>query len=198
MITIIKNVPFEVPKCSLFFNYSDTLPEYIELTNDKGKVFYFRYIDNKNNLKININRAGKYTANFSASNVIVKPLTIVNCVNKLPEKERNHAQEVTIKSADLEHTPARIYAKLGVIQYDREKFKTLPIPSKVFILLHEIGHLYYKTEWKTDLFAMYHFTRLGYNASNAFYTLSQILDGTKQQGAQRINNLYNAILHQTT
>lgn len=196
MITIVKNQPFKLDICSLFINFSAALPEYIELKNEKGKVFYFRYIDNDNGTKININRRGTYTANFDAENVKVTPIQIINCVNTLPTKERDFAQDVTIKSANLEKTPARIYAELGVIQYDREKFKTLPIPCKVFILLHEIGHLYYKTEWKTDLFAMYHFTRLGYNASNAFYTLSNILDASQEQAAQRINNLYNSILFQ--
>jgi len=181
-------------ECTIYI--SGELPEYIELRNAAGKVFYFRYLDKKEqSVKININKPGEYYANFTAE-ATIEPISIFQPVKALPQKERDLRRDIKIQETDLQQTPARMFAMFGIIQYDREKFKELPLPCKVFILLHEIGHFFYVTEWKTDLFALYHFCKLGYNPSNAFYTLSMLLDTNKEQGEQRVKNLYNVILYQ--
>lgn len=192
---ISKNVPFKIfGDTSLFI--SGVLPDFLEIRNEAGKVFYVRYLKaGYNTIKININKKGTYTANFSAT-VEVKPLEISKTIDFLPEKERDLKTDLNILGKTLERTPARIYAHYGVIEYDKDKFAALPIPFKVFILLHEIGHFFYVTEWKADLFALYHFSRLGYNPSNAFYCLSAILnEPNNEQQHERIQNLYNAIPH---
>ena len=168
----------------------------IELKNEAGKVYYIRHLtEGYNEIKININRTGNYTANFNAT-ATKQPLQIINAVDTLPEKERDLKTELNFIGKNLDRTPARIYANFGVIEYDKKKFASYPIPFKVFILLHEIGHFFYTTEWKCDIFALYHFTRLGYNASNAFYCLSTILnDPNNTEQHDRIKNLFNAIPH---
>lgn len=196
---IKKLYPFDVKKeCTLYVdNNAHTLPEYLEIRNAQGKVFYFRYIKgSEDQIKININKPGDYTANFDADATVTE-LQISQPVRKLPTKERDLRTELQIQKKNLEGTPARIYAKFGILQYDEKQFENLPIPCKVFIMLHEIGHFFYSTEWKTDTFALYHFCELGYNPSNAFYTLTKILKNPQgEEPSQRINNLYNCILYQ--
>lgn len=198
MIEIKKSFPFEIAQeCSLFVP-SNGLPDYMEIRNSAGKVFYFRHKpDGVETIKININKPGQYTANFDAF-ATVKPLEIFNPIKQLPTKERDFRTEIQIHGKKLDKTPALIYAKYGVVHYDRDKFAALPIPCKVFILLHEIGHFFYTTEWKADTFALYHFCKLGYNPSNAFYTLSKILEGKSEEQELRLKNLHNCILFQQT
>lgn len=51
----------------------------------------------------------------------------------------------------------------GVILVDRGLFSKLPVPTIYFILFHELGHFYYDSESKTDLFASVCMLKMGFN-----------------------------------
>ena len=169
-------------------------PVYVYCTNQQGEVYYFRHLkEGVKTLKINFAKGGIYEFNTSFDSVEKKPLEIMDFNGSLPAIERNRERAVRmVKNLELKGTPARIYSQLGIIETG-DRFEGLPIPCKVFILLHEYGHFFYKTEYKTDLFALYWFNKLGYNLSNAQYTLINILTKKTPESEHRIKNLFQTI-----
>jgi hypothetical protein len=93
----------------------------------------------------------------------------------------------------LQGTPARIFTMRNpaIIEVG-DKFFTYPKQVRLFILLHEFGHLFYKTEWKVDRFALWAFLKMGYNKSQAFYALSKTLSDS-EQSTDRIKRLFNSL-----
>jgi hypothetical protein len=98
----------------------------------------------------------------------------------------------------IERTPARIFVrgnKAGTIQINEQMFKGLSQPTRMFILLHELGHYYFATEHLADSFALYHYLNLGYNFSSAQKALTKVLKAG-EQSITRIthqNNLLNGV-----
>lgn len=94
---------------------------------------------------------------------------------------------------DIGSTPARINttASPAVIQVS-DKWKSYPPQVRLFVLLHEMGHMFYKTEDKCDNFALKLYLMQGFNASQAFYALSKILHPTGE-GLQRIQKLFQTL-----
>jgi hypothetical protein len=108
----------------------------------------------------------------------------------LPEPERNRYKPFKIEfNKELKGTPARIFTQEGVIEVAPTYYKLDP-PTRLFILLHELGHYFYETEWKTDTFALYYYLKLGYNKSQAFYALSKVLHPSAGN-MERITRLFN-------
>jgi hypothetical protein len=80
----------------------------------------------------------------------------------------------------------------GIIEKGN-KFNSYSKPTRVFFLLHEFAHFYYKTEKFCDLFAMVHFLRMGYNMSTAMYCLTNVLRRTPEN-KERILYVYNKVI----
>lgn len=178
-------------KSVLFYN-SAGLPLYVEAIKDGKKYFYRRFKKSKRFLKINFPCAGNYYINFDYEKIKYKPLEAVNFIGSLPQKERNREKNIKVMfNPELKGTPARIYTDLGLIEIGA-KFNKLSLSEKAFVLLHEYGHFFYKTEYKTDLFALYHFIRIGFNPSSAFNCLKDVLGDTPESN-KRILNLYSQI-----
>lgn len=147
-------------------------------------------------IKINAVPSGDYVFYPKPDKVEVKPIEKKKInTNILPQKERSRFKKYTIITNEyLSGTPARNYTQIGEIQVS-PSFHKLPLQIQKFILLHEIGHFFYETEWKCDLFALVHFINLGYNESNAFFALKNILSHS-EENLKRIDILYNNILKQ--
>ena len=94
---------------------------------------------------------------------------------------------------NLNGSPARNFSQTGIIEYGNN-FLNLPAPVKTFILLHEIGHFFYKTEKYCDIFAAKNFIDMGYNNSTAFYALSKVLRESAAN-KERENFLFNHLNH---
>lgn len=159
-----------------------------------GKEYYRRYLTGREKgIKINIPDNGFYT--FSEDCVFKeKPLEINGNINKisLPTKERNRYKSYKIIHDDKEiRSPALIYTKQGII-ITGKRFKDFSIPTKIFLLLHEIGHFYYETEKYCDLFSLVHFVKAGYNVSSAMYCLTDILR-RRPENDERINYIFDKI-----
>jgi hypothetical protein len=71
------------------------------------------------------------------------------------------------------------------------KFYTYDYCTRVFILLHEVGHFFYKKEPYCDLFAAKHFILKGYNNCTAMYSLSKVLNCSSGANKERVLNLFN-------
>jgi len=62
----------------------------------------------------------------------------------------------------------------------------------MFILLHEYGHMFYKTEHKTDCYALKKYLQMGLPPSMAFYALAKVLHDTPANEA-RIKKLFTEL-----
>ena len=110
----------------------------------------------------------------------------------LPAKERHYkADFYIIKNPNYEGR-ARMYKETGEIQTG-QGFDGLNEQIQEFILLHEIGHFYYSTEWKCDLYALMQFLKKGYNQSQAFIALEKVLSHSAEN-SDRINKIKNQLI----
>lgn len=145
----------------------------VSILDDKGRTYYERKANGKN-LKVNFPRSGAYRfVNCYPVNCLPLQMNEAKFSLFAPERKRVVKMPDIVKNENF-NGPARINTKDARIELG-PPFFALPIPTKIFILLHEIGHFYYKTESKCDAFAYYHFCKLGYNNSQAFYALSKVI-----------------------
>lgn len=125
---------------------------------------------------------GDYFSPNSFDVVDSKPLTNAESTIKLYEREREREKPIVIKYVPgLTNTPARIFTNMNpaVIEVG-ERFYQYPLPVRMFILLHEYGHLFYKSEHKTDCFALKKYLEMGLPPSMAYYALANVLHSSPQ------------------
>lgn len=129
-----------------------------------GKIFYSSdftdHIEKGEKLEFNL-PAGEYKYDGSfiklPSPVAVKTVT-------LPQHERNIAKKrYNIEFGDNPNKCTIFYDE-GLILFD-SSFKNKPLYIKYAIYFHELGHHWYKTEWKADLFAAKKMLDKGFNPS---------------------------------
>jgi hypothetical protein len=167
-----------------------------KILDSKGRVIFFRNLKKEGEkFSVNLPREGVYS--FTGAE-ITKDLPLVpNSIKfELPAPEREGLFKPfkiveNLNEAEMKGTPARIFPLIGKIEVSA-KFKSLPPQIRLFILLHEMGHFFYKTEWKTDTFALYYYLKMGYNSSQALYALTRILHPT-QRNFERINKLFKKV-----
>jgi len=162
----------------------------VKIYNQKGQCVYHRHLGHADNFSLNLPSVGTYY--FGDDLQVRDRLHLVpNKVKfSLPEPERNRYKPFKIEfNGKLKGTPARIFTQEGVIEVSPQYYKYDP-PTRLFILLHELGHYFYQTEWKTDTFALYYYLKLGYNKSQAFYSLSKVLHPS-ERNMERIIRLFN-------
>ena len=137
---------------------------------------------------------GNYTIYPEPAQIRTTADATAGAVEKLPPPDRNAGKKVTIRiNPNLTGTPARIFPATGIIEVGAD-FHKLPEQAKLFILLHELGHLYYSQEKDADHFALTAFNHLGGNPSQSVYTLMSFLSDTPDNRA-RINSLFNKAKH---
>ncbi len=165
------------------------------LLDSSGHVYHIRTMpQGKQQLNLNILDSDNYTANCNYDVVSQGPVKTTGHDIDLAIPERFRYRDiVVVHNPYLNGTPARIFtnaipAKIEV----GNKFYRFPKQVRMFILLHEYGHLFYATEWKVDLFALKMFLQMGYNGSQAFYALSMVL-GNSEQSKDRIRRLFNSL-----
>ncbi len=166
---------------TIYIKFIGNLPKKFELRNEKGELYFERYLDGKTpRIKFNIPTEGIYKTANNIEIVKRNDIEIPNLYFTLPKYERNRIKDFTIiDNPNLHNTPARIFTHEGIIEKGSQFYKYTQ-PMKVFFLLHEVGHFYYKTEEYCDLFALVHFLQMGYNMSTAMYALTNVLRRNKQ------------------
>lgn len=88
----------------------------------------------------------------------------------------------------LGKTPAATNRKTGVVYLNADKWDKIKPEHKLYILLHELGHIYHDTsnEFLADQFAFEQYTKLGYSLTQAVYALSSVLTLTTDEHFERI------------
>ena len=85
----------------------------------------------------------------------------------MPKFEKNiPIKDITVIVQENKHK-CSIDVKTGNIYIDPQ-FDTNPC-MKASILGHELGHFYYATEWKCDVFSAWQMLQKGYNPSQCMY-----------------------------
>lgn len=166
---------------TVYIKFNGSLPRKFAIKNSKGELYFERYLDGKTpRIKFNIPNEGIYKADTPFEIVKVVDIEIPSIDFDLPPFERDRIKDfVIIDNPNLHNTPARVFTHEGIVEKG-SLFYRYTQPMKVFFLLHEVGHFYYKTEEYCDLFALVHFLQMGYNMSTAMYALTNVLRRNKQ------------------
>lgn len=178
---------------TVYIKFTEEKPLCFTLTGEKWGLYYFRHLPpGTPRIKFNIVDPDKFNSNVPFE--IVKTVAIETPAQypALPPAERARIKPVTfVYNKNLTGTPARIYTATGIIEHGPE-YMRLPRPIRLFIDLHEEGHLFYATEEYCDLWALVNYLRMGYNRSMAFYTLYNIL-GKTESNIKRLEFLLTQI-----
>lgn len=185
---------------TVYISFPSELPGRFDVVSKSGELYHFRYLNRRTpRIKFNIPTPGTYYFSCPAIVTKVVDIELPDNLPELPEYERSRVKDVVIEfEPSLSGTPARIYTDLTEIGLDYAviqkgvDFYDFPPVMRVFFLLHELGHLYYKTEWKCDLFALIHYLKMGYNRSVAMYCLTHVLRET-DGNIERVNKLFENI-----
>jgi hypothetical protein len=144
--------------------FETSLP--FQIYDGRGVLFYddtfTDHIANGERLKFNI-PAGVYKYNGS---FIKLPFPVEHVAIKLPKRERHIPMPKNGYKVVYGVNPNKctIYYKAKIITFDNS-FKNAPAYFRYGIYFHEIGHHYYKTESKADLYATKKMLDYGFNPS---------------------------------
>lgn len=172
---------------TVYIDFNGACPDYFCLYDSNDDVYYFRFLDgNTPSMKFNVVQSDTYHGNIDFNIVKVNGIETPGSYPALPPAERDRWKNCDIVfNPELEGTPARIFSQPGIIEVGQD-WVDLPKPMRLFLLLHEKGHLLYKTESYCDLWAFVNYLRMGYNRSMAFYALYFIL-GRSTEAVNRIS-----------
>lgn len=163
--------------------YNDFL---LVVFNCNGDVLYRRFI-NKNKVMINLpthcNNITLSVVGAKIDKYIISDL-VPNDVkfNFIPEVNRNvNAHDLKICWVeDLKYTPANIRISNKTMTFSNKHFREYDQPTRYFIMLHELGHVFCDSEEGADKFALYWFLKKGYNLSSAYNALKNVLRKNKE------------------
>lgn len=161
----------------------------IRLFTPDGQLIYFRdTVDDI--ITINVPQILPFvmleTNTETRPEVIIKPLKFPT----IPLPTMQHIRpykidDIVIVKNEKIDSPARIFTNEPIIEINPRKMAKYPQPIRVFILFHELGHLYFTNESGADLFAIISFINRGYNLSTALFALTKIL-GESKENLERI------------
>ena len=125
----------------------------------EGRPFYF--FNSSGPVHFNLPK-GKYRIENSLTPAAFRRYKLPN----LPKYERNLPlpKKFVIKYGDNPNT-CSVFLKEGFILADNS-LKELPTPARTFIYFHELGHYFYTSEEKCDLFAAREMLKRGFNPSH--------------------------------
>lgn len=94
---------------------------------------------------------------------------------------------------DLGETPAMVGRASGTVYISGPWWNLLPKEQRLFILLHELGHLKLRTsnEKLVDAWAHREYLKRGYSLTQSIYALSRILNFRNPEHLERLENQYN-------
>lgn len=152
----------------------------IEVIDNRGLPFYYFNNPERKEIKFNLIKGAYYTE--SDLNALHRPLTYVPY--DLPKKEKNNIVHDNINLI-VEDNPnkASIDISKGLIIIDTKFFNEIETPFANFLLFHELGHYYYKSEEKCDMFSASEMLKIGFNPSQCFYANSICL--SDKQGKRK-------------
>ena len=97
---------------------------------------------------------------------------------------------IHVPDLDGNPTPARCNRRTGEIWINDSQWKNIKPEHRMFILLHEYGHIQLDSsdELAVDAYASDLYIKMGYSLTESVKALSQILTGTNSQHVQRVQN----------
>jgi hypothetical protein len=168
--------------CSVYFDTKEVDGSF-EIKTEQGEVYHNLHRVSERT-KVNFPKQGLYCVSVNCR-YITKDLQPFNPSIELPEPERDHHEkEVKLqifKETRPDSSPARTYAKEGIMLVNEPIFLKSNIQQRIFILLHEWAHRYYSTEYLCDLWAAQKYCEWGFNPSQAFSTLAELLQTSTNQ-----------------
>lgn len=178
---------FEVQKLTAYKCYDCIIVIYSTL--NRCKPFYYKNNSNGNEIIFNLPKGIYYTKN--RIDELPKPLTYV--LPRLPLAERRAKQPNSL-TVYIGENPNKCSIKrsTGEIFID-DGLRVLPIPFLHFILFHELGHYFYKTEWKADLYAVKKMIDCGYNPTQCLYAHYLCLSERQGFRKRKVFNYLNKI-----
>lgn len=87
-------------------------------------------------------------------------------------------------------SPAIVNRETGQLYLNQSVWRSIPFESRLFILLHEAGHVTLQTrsEHEADAYAFKAYSSLGYPLSKSVMALSQVLKFNKPEDIERLEN----------
>lgn len=150
--------------------------------------------DNTTEINIHILFPGDYESNVDFEVIKSVELPQEDNTIKLYERERERERPFIVRyNPSMTNTPARIFttATPAIIEVGDRYYK-YPPAVRMFILLHEYGHLFYKTEHKTDCYALKRYLEMGLPPSMAYWALANVLHKS-DASTFRIKKLFNEL-----
>jgi hypothetical protein len=166
-------MPFDIYDVTGNLFYSDTFTDKIS----RGEKLEF-------NLPLGIY---KYNGNFIK---LPSPIKVENI--SLPLKERNLTRKRYEIIFGKNPNKCTIYYDEGVILFD-SSFKNKPLYIKYVIYFHELGHHWYKTEEKADLYATKKLLELGFNPSQIGRAMLESLNPDKDKSYERMAKIVSVL-----
>jgi hypothetical protein len=83
-----------------------------------------------------------------------------------------------IRVPDLGNTPAKVNRTTGVMYISVRHMKAMPKEHRLFVMLHEMGHVVQQTtdEVAADAWAFKQYADMGYSLNASVKALTQVLD----------------------
>jgi hypothetical protein len=167
------SMPFQIYDINGILFYSDTFTDHIALGH---KV--------KFNLPLGVY---KYDGNFVR---LEMPVAMSNI--PLPLKERNLGHKRYEIIFGENPNKCTIFYDRGIILFDNQ-FLRKPLYVKYVIYFHELGHHWYNSEEKADLYAAKKLLELGFNPSQIGRGVLDALDGNKEESFERMEKIVAAL-----
>lgn len=167
--------------------FTSSLP--FKIFDSDGREFYTSdftdHIEKGERLDFNL-PAGiyKYDGNF-----IKLPFPIPTKIISLPPKERNYNRKRYEIIFGNNPNKCTIFYKEGTILFDIS-FKTKPLYIKYGIYYHELGHHFYRTESKADLYSAKMMLDKGFNPSQIGLVELETLSNS-EKGMERKESIVN-------
>jgi len=169
----VSSMPFEIFDINGLLFYSSSFTDKIT----KGEKLKF-------NLPLGVY---KYNGNFIR---LEMPVPVVNV--PLPLKERNLAHKRYEIIFGDNPNKCTIFYDRGVILFDNQ-FLRKPLYVKYVIYFHELGHHWYNSEDKADLYAAKKLLELGFNPSQIGLGVLDSLNSNKEESFDRMEKIVNAL-----
>lgn len=163
------------------------------VTDCNGDVYFFKHLNESTDVySFNLPLENWYNVSPEPECYWLEPLKkmVRKMWLKFPDRIPKHELQI-VYNPSL-NTLACCYQDDCVIEVSDQYYK-LPFYARVFILYHEIGHLYYDSEFDADKFADYHYMNDGFNPSSALYAKTKYLGNTDEE-SDRIGDSYSNIL----
>lgn len=168
-------------------------PSMFKVFMSNSVIEYFRQLDGHTpRIKFNLVQPDVYSTSVPVQVIKIVPVEIPDLPDlPAPERGRYKGEPETVYDPNWTESPASIFTDENVIVHGPQWKEQIP-PIRLFIDLHEIGHLFYVTEEYCDLYAFVNFLRMGYNRSTAYYALSKVLRASPQN-IDRLKKMTNTI-----